>query len=168
MNATSSFADVPWENRVPGASLFADGSSTVRPAEIPWTQASLRGNWFKLLHIDRSTGIWVALMKVDPDTTTEVHHHFGEVHALVLDGSFSYEYGEINNGDYIVEGGTIAHEPTIGPDGLTIVATFFGGLSGVGEDSKPMGPFVDAQWMYEAAVANNAANHLQPPMHSRC
>jgi len=167
MNATIADADLDWEKVVPGASLLGNGSSIVRPDEIPWTQASLRGNWFKLLHIDRSTGLWIALMKVDPNTTTEVHHHFGEVHALVLDGSFSYEYGEIDNGDYIVEGGTIAHEPTIGPDGLTIVATFFGGLSGVGDDNKPLGPFVDAQWMYEAALANNAAQHLEPPAHIR-
>ena len=106
-------------------------------------------------------------MKVDPNTTTEVHHHFGEVHALVPDGDFSYEYGDIYTGDYIVEGGTIAHEPTIGPNGLTIVATFFGGLSGCDADDRPMGPFVDAQWMYEAAVANNAAGHLPPPPHGR-
>lgn len=159
--------DTRWEKTVPGASLFADGSSTIRPEELPWTPASLRGNWFKLLHIDRSTGVWVALMKVDPNTTTEDHHHFGEVHALVLDGDFAYDYGVINNGDYIVEGGSIAHEPSIGPNGLTIVATFFGGLSGVDANKKPMGPFVDAQWMYEAAVANNAAGHLDPLVHGR-
>jgi quercetin dioxygenase-like cupin family protein len=167
MASEAAMLDDNWERTVPGASLFANGSCVIRPDDIAWTQASLRGNWFKLLHIDRATGLWVALMKVDPNTTTEVHHHFGEVHALVLDGDFSYEYGGINNGDYIVEGGTIAHEPSIGPNGLTIVATFFGGLSGVGDDNKPLGPFVDAQWMYEAAAANNAADHLEPPAHTR-
>lgn len=164
---THATIDGDWEAVVSGARLFANGSALIRPDDIPWTQASLRGNWFKLLHIDRATGLWIALMKVDPNTTTEVHHHFGEVHALVLDGGFAYEYGEINTGDYIVEGGTIAHEPSIGPDGLIIVATFFGGLSGVGEDVRPLGPFVDAQWMYEAARANGAADHLPPPTQTR-
>lgn len=85
----------------------------------------------------------------------------------MLDGGFSYEYGHIDTGDYIVEGGTIAHEPSIGPNGLTIVATFFGGLSGADAENKPMGPYVDAQWTYEAALANNAAAHLEPPAHAR-
>ena len=60
-----------------------------------------------------------------------------------------------------------ANQRFVLPNGLTIVATFFGGLSGCDADNRPMGPFVDAQWMYEAAVANNAAGHLPPPPQHR-
>lgn len=142
---------------------FPDGSLLVRAGTLPWTPWAMDGTYFKLLSINRSVGIYTVLMKIDPNTNTPDHHHFGEAHAFVLEGDFSYEYGTIYKGDYIVEAGGINHEPTIGDNGCLLYVTFFGGISGVGEDGKPAGETVDCEWMYRAALANGAAGHLPPP-----
>jgi hypothetical protein len=62
-------------------------------------------------------------------------------------------------GDYIVEAGVINHKPTIGAEGATFFVIFYAGLSGVGEDGKPAGEFVDCEWMYRCAKENGAALH---------
>ncbi len=141
---------------------FPDGSSLVRPAELPWTPWAMPGSFFKLLHIDRAHNMFTALVKLDAIETPD-HYHFGEAHAYVLDGDFSYEYGRMFQGDYIVEGGGIHHRPVIGPNGATFFVIFYAGLSGVGLDGLPTGEIIDGEWMYRTARANGAADHLPPP-----
>jgi anti-sigma factor ChrR (cupin superfamily) len=142
---------------------FPDGSSLVRCESIPWTPWAMEGSEFKLLYINRAHGMFTALIRLKGGLETPDHHHFGEAHAYVLSGEFSYEYGTMFTGDYIVEAGGINHKPTIGPNGATFFVIFYAGLSGVGPDNKPTGDFVDCEWMYRAAAANNAAGHLPPP-----
>ncbi|WP_051974677.1 cupin domain-containing protein [Cupriavidus necator] len=142
---------------------FPDGSLLVRAGTLPWTPWAMDGTYFKLLSIDRAIGMFTALLKIDPNTQTPDHHHFGNAHAYVLEGDFSYEYGTIYKGDYIVEAGGINHEPTIGAEGCLLFVVFFAGISGVGEGGMPAGEFVDCEWMYRAAAANGAAAHLLPP-----
>ncbi len=143
--------------------IFPDGSSLVRAEQIPWTAWAMEGSEFKLLYINRAHGMFTALIRMKGGLETPDHHHFGEAHAFVLEGEFSYEYGTMYKGDYIVEAGGINHEPTIGPDGATFFVIFYAGLSGVGLDGLPTGEFIDCEWMYRTAAANNAAGHLPPP-----
>ena len=143
--------------------IFPDGSSLVRVETVPWTPWAMEGSEFKLLHINRNQGMFTALIRLRGGLDTPDHHHFGEAHAYVLQGDFSYEYGHMYTGDYIVEAGGIHHKPTIGPDGATFFVIFYTGLSGVGEDGLPEGVFIDCEWMYRAAKANGAADHLPPP-----
>ena len=143
--------------------IFPDGSSLVRCEQIPWTPWAMEGSEFKLLYINRAHGMFTTLIRMRGGLETPDHHHFGEAHAYVLEGDFSYEYGTMYTGDYIVEAGGINHKPTIGPKGATFFVIFYAGLSGVGPDNLPTGDFVDCNWMYRAALANGAAGHLPPP-----
>lgn len=143
--------------------VFPDGSSLVRCANVPWTPWAMEGSEFKLLYINRSHGMFTALIRMRGGLETPDHHHFGEAHAFVIEGEFSYEYGTMYEGDYIVEAGGIHHKPVIGPDGATFFVIFYAGLSGVGDDGLPTGEFIDCEWMYRTANANGAADHLPPP-----
>jgi 2,4'-dihydroxyacetophenone dioxygenase len=143
--------------------MLPDGSSVVRPEELPWTPWALDGTYFKLLSINRRTGMWAATMKIDPNTHTDVHYHFGDAHIFVTSGGYSYEHDRVNAGEYNIECGSVAHEPIIGADGLENFVVFYGGISGVDANGRPAGEFVDVEWMYRAAIANNAGDHLPPP-----
>jgi len=146
-----------------GSVRFADGSAIVRPDELPWTRWALDGVYFKLLSINRRTGVWSALMKIDPNTNTDVHYHFADAHIYITSGGYSYAHDRVNAGEYNIECGSVAHEPIIGDDGLENFVVFYGGISGADANRKPLGDFVDAEWMYNRAKANNAADHLAPP-----
>jgi|TARA_B110000967_G_scaffold9222_2_gene9265 2,4'-dihydroxyacetophenone dioxygenase len=145
--------------------VFPDGSSLVRCEQVPWTTWAMEGSEFKLLYINRAHSMFTALIRMEGGLDTPDHHHFGEAHAFVIEGDFSYEYGTMYQGDYIVEAGGINHKPSIGEGGATFFVVFYGGLSGVGEDGLPEGEIVDVGWMYRAAAANGAADHLPPPPH---
>lgn len=154
---------------VPGpteSKTFPDGSSLVRGAHIPWTQWAFEGSDFKLLSINRGTGMFTTLIRFESGPMElPPHHHFADVHAYVLQGDFSYEYGTMYEGDYLLESGGINHAPTIGPDGATFLVLFQGPLTGVSADGMPDGEVVDCEWMYRKALANGAAGHLPPPPH---
>jgi quercetin dioxygenase-like cupin family protein len=142
---------------------FPDGSSLVRPEQLPWTPWVMEGTEFKLLYINRAHCMFTALIRMPSGLETPDHHHYGEAHAYVLEGDFSYEYGTMYQWDYIVEAGGIAHRPTIGPNGATFFVVFYGGLTGVGADGLPEGEIIDCDAMYRLAAANGAADHLPPP-----
>lgn len=146
-----------------GSFRLPDGSGVVRPDELPWTPWALPGTYFKLLSINRRTGMWACAMKIDPNTHTDVHYHFGDAHIYVTGGGYSYEHDRVNAGEYNIECGSVAHEPIIGDDGLENFVVFYGGISGIDADGKPAGDYVDVEWMYNAAKANNAADHLPAP-----
>jgi quercetin dioxygenase-like cupin family protein len=139
-----------------------DGFVIARTKSIPWTPWALPGSYFKLLHINRAIGMSVALVKLDPGEKTPPHHHYGDAIVYVLDGSFSYERGEIFEDDFICEPGGVTHEPTIGPKGLVTLTVFFSGLGGVDGDNRVAG-FVGCDEMYQMALKNGAAGHLPPP-----
>ena len=54
----------------------------------------------------------VKLIKMDPGTSVPLHSHNGKEYILVLDGSFSDEYGEYNKGDMQINDQQIKHNPT--------------------------------------------------------
>lgn len=143
---------------------FPDGSSLVRTDQLPWTQWAFEGSEFKLLSINRSSGVFTTLIRFKngpldlPD-----HHHFADVHAFVLEGDFSYEYGTMYKGDYLLEAGGINHAPSIGKDGALFLVIFTGPVTGVSAAGLPEGEVVDCNWMYRKAAENGAAGHLPPP-----
>jgi 2,4'-dihydroxyacetophenone dioxygenase len=143
---------------------FPDGASLVRAEHIPWTPWAFEGSAFKLLDINRSAGTFFTLIRFETGPMDlPPHHHFADVHAYVLQGDFGYEYGSINTGDYLLEAGGVNHAPNIGPNGATFLVHFMGPLCGVSADGQPEGEVVDCEWMYRAAKANGAADHLPPP-----
>jgi 2,4'-dihydroxyacetophenone dioxygenase len=137
-------------------------SGIVRTDTIPWTPWVMAGSQFKLLYVNWSIGMSVAMLKLDPGVQTPNHYHFGDAIAHVLQGDFGYEYGHAYENDVFVEGGGIAHKPKIGAQGVTTVTIFFGGLGSVNADGKIEG-CTSCDEMYELAKANGAADHIEPP-----
>lgn len=146
-----------------GSMRFPDGSVVVRTEELPWTPWALPGTYFKLLSINRSTGMYSVAMKIDPNTHTDVHYHYGDAHIYVTGGGYSYEHDNVHVGDYNIECGSVAHEPIISDEGLENFTVFYGGITGGSADGMPSGEFIDVEWMYRSAKANNAVDHLPPP-----
>ena len=138
---------------------FPDGSTIVRARQLKWTPWGMPGTQFKLLHCDDATGLLVILLKVDPGTVAGVHKHFGAAHAYILQGGFGYDHGEAFEGDYLVEGGGIVHQPFTGSGGVTMLGFMFGPLGGMDEQNNLVG-VLDIDWHYNAAKANGAADHI--------
>ena len=138
---------------------FPDGSLIVRAKALPWTPWGMPGTQFKLLHCDDASGLMVILLKVEPGTIAGVHKHFGAAHAYILEGGFGYEHGEVYEGDYLIEGGGITHQPFTGPNGLVLLGFMFGPLGGFDDNGQMVG-VLDIDWHVQAAQANGAAGHI--------
>ncbi len=138
---------------------FADGSELVHAEDIPWTPWGMPGTSFKLLHLDDDTALMVFVLRVDPGTVAAVHKHFGAAHAFTLSGWWGYEDRYVRAGEYLKEAGGITHMPVVGPEGTTMLAFGFGPIAGLAEDGSLLG-VIDNDWMYEAARANGAADHI--------
>ena len=67
---------------------------------------------FKEFKIPVNDNDSVKLIKMDPGTSVPLHSHNGKEYILVLDGSFSDEYGEYNKGDMQINDQQIKHNPT--------------------------------------------------------
>ncbi len=133
------------------------------PAKLPWLDWVLPGVYFKLLNVNALTGGFTALLKSDPHNLTAVHGHTGSVEGVILEGSFSY--GEDDTGyagHYIYESGGIRHEPRSQDEGLVMFAIAHGPFVGY-TDEGGIGGIVDARYMYDLAVAGNAADHIVKP-----
>jgi 2,4'-dihydroxyacetophenone dioxygenase len=144
---------------------FGDSSGrvVVHADELPWTDWAMEGLRFKLLSINRRSGMFAVMMEISPNVVTDLHHHFGDAHIFVTRGGYAYEHDRIGLGEHNVEIGSIAHQPFFDEQGGEVLVYFHGGISGVDENGKPTGEYVSADWMYEAAKANGAADHLTPP-----
>ena len=67
---------------------------------------------FKEFKIPVNDNDSVKLIKMDPGTSVPLHSHNGKEYILVLDGSFSDEYGDYNKGDMQINDQQIKHNPT--------------------------------------------------------
>lgn len=140
-----------------------DGSKLIRIDQLPWTPWAMPGTHFKLLRIDDDNATIVLLLKVAPHTPAPEHHHLGSAETIILEGCFSYDYGTIRTGDYVFEPGGCTHDPTTHEEGAVMFAIIKGGLQGVNERGEPHGPVLDANWHYDTACANGAADHISRP-----
>ena len=67
---------------------------------------------FKEFDISLKGSDSLKLIKMDPGTSVPLHSHNGKEYILVLEGSFSDEYGEYNKGDMQINDQKIKHNPT--------------------------------------------------------
>lgn len=143
--------------------LFADGSSLVRVERLPWVPWALEGMDIRILAIDWDRGMYTGILKIKAGTQAPPHYHFGHAHALLMKGYVLYEYGKINEGDYIFESDDIIHEATM-PVDTEFFAVFFDGVGGVDENGRPdPSTIADCMAMYNLAKTVGAADHLPPP-----
>lgn len=143
---------------------FEDGSSIVRPEQLEWTPWALPGHSFKLLSINRGSGVWSCLMKVEPGVVTPIGRLHGNGYIYVMRGGYSDGADTIRSGQFNVQGGGSVRKMIVGADGLLCYVMFFGGISLLGENGSPTGNYIDLEWAYEAAAANGAARHLSAPV----
>jgi 2,4'-dihydroxyacetophenone dioxygenase len=155
------------ETAAPGETKrFSDGSLLVRLESLPWTPLGhgMNGIDFKLLSIDWERHIYVVYQRLLPGSATVEHYHYGAAYAWVVEGDFSYEYGHVKAGSYLCEGSDILHVATAGDKGVTVLAVLFDGIGPLGADGNPdTSKVLDCLYMYNAAKANGAADHILPP-----
>jgi anti-sigma factor ChrR (cupin superfamily) len=129
------------------------------PATLPWRPWVMAGTDYKLLNIDKKTGGFTILLKVDPGTEAPAHGHLGAVEGYVVDGEFGYGTEDRGGaGSYFYEEAGIIHEPT-SPRGTIMFAIANGPLTGFNDDGS-VAIIVDAKFMYELAASHGVANHL--------
>lgn len=143
----------------PFGSHYPDGSIISRADEIPWTEWGMPGTWFKLLDVNDDFGFFAILLKVDPGTVAPMHRHFSAAFAFTLEGWWGYEGRIVREGQYIKEAGGIDHAPIVGPEGTIMFAWGNGPVGGLDDDGNLVG-VIDIDWMYQAAKANDAADHI--------
>lgn len=80
----------------------------------------------------------MALMKLSPSRNTPRHKHTGMEITLVLDGSYSDEYGTYRTGDLIITEGVHAHRPRANDKGCLCLTVIDGPL----RFSSPFGLFL--------------------------
>ncbi|RMF10121.1 MAG: hypothetical protein D6763_06365 [Alphaproteobacteria bacterium] len=128
------------------------------PTELPWSPWVLEGTWFKLLRVDRKTGGFSMLLKVEPGNEAPIHGHLGAVEAYVIDGEFGYDDDRGGAGSYVYEEAGSIHMPT-SPDGVVMFAVAHGPLVGYNDDGS-VAAIVDGKLMYQLARENDAADHI--------
>jgi quercetin dioxygenase-like cupin family protein len=146
--------------------LFNDGSVLVRPQNLPWTPIPgwAEGIDFKLLNIVWDRHIYVVILRLAPGCAAVGHYHYGVAHAWVLEGDFTYEYGDVVAGSYLYEESDLVHEAVAGDRGTTVMAVMFDGIGPVGDDGRPdKEAAFDCMSMYLAAKENGGADHVPPP-----
>jgi anti-sigma factor ChrR (cupin superfamily) len=94
---------------------------------------------FRLTHVDRSSGMWTAIIKVEAGIVLPTHFHYGEVQIYALEGEIAVDDVWLRVGDYFLDSGGQSRRITAGPDGATYFVMYGGGLSAVGSDGKPEG-----------------------------
>lgn len=151
---------INWEDRQTGGSRFADGSAIIRPDELQWTAGPIEGAMFRLTHVDRSSGMWTAVVKVAANVALPKHFNHGEVQIYALEGVVAIDDVWLGAGDYFQDAGGQSRSVVAGPDGAVYFVMYSGGLSATGKDGEPEGAYIDANRIYGMAKANGAADHL--------
>lgn len=129
------------------------------PKTIPWLPWVMEGTHYKLLNVDKKSGGFTMLLKVDPSNSAPVHGHLGAVEAYVIEGEFGYDDDRGGVGTYIYEPAGAIHEPTA-PEGVIMFAIAHGPLVGYNDDGTIAG-VVDGRTMLEMATAGGAAGHIR-------
>lgn len=83
------------------------GERVIDPETIPWVPyEGLPGIFVKPLRLNRKTGVWANLTKVDGPMQINRHYHVGPVTGYVLQGSWYYA-----EKDWVARPGSMVWEP---------------------------------------------------------
>lgn len=138
--------------RKPSRPAFFDSN------KLPWAPWVMDGTHFKLLNIDKKSGGFTMLLKVDAGNEAPVHGHVGAVEAYVLEGEFGYDSDRGGAGAYVYEEAASVHMPDT-PGGTVMFAVVHGPLVGYNDDGS-VAAIVDGKFMYELAAQHGVAGHL--------
>ena len=154
----------PWETRVLGGSLYADGSAVIRAAELEWLDGPIEGLKFKVTFADPNTGDWSAQIKLEPDQVFPAHVNHAEVHYMIVSGELRTEAGILTAENYMRDPGGFVPERQAGSEGATCFVKFLGGISAADENGRSVGPVVDVLRARDIAQANKSGEVLFVPI----
>lgn len=151
------------------AQLTRSESMTIKPLKparpaffdtgaLPWSPWVIEGTHFKLLNIDKKSGGFTMLLKVDAGNDAPVHGHVGGVEGYVLEGEFGYDSDRGGAGAYFYEEAASLHMPD-SPRGTVMFAIAYGPIVGYNDDGS-VAAIVDGKLMYDLAASHGAAAHL--------
>jgi 2,4'-dihydroxyacetophenone dioxygenase len=116
------------------------GERVIQLDAIPWVPYA-EGIWVKPVRLNRKTGLWANLTKVEGGMTINRHYHVGPVTGFVLEGSWHYA-----ERDWVAREGTMVWEPPgdihtliSGEEGTITLFTLEGALLYVDEDDNVIG-----------------------------
>ncbi|WND01628.1 cupin domain-containing protein [Temperatibacter marinus] len=99
-----------------------DKKIVVRPADYEWVSSPSAGvNRMMLDRIGGEVARATTLVKFDPNSQFDAHHHDGGEEFLVLEGVFSDEHRDYPKGSYVRNPVGTGHRPHIGNEGATIL-----------------------------------------------
>lgn len=126
--------------------------------KLPWAPWVMEGTHFKLFNIDKKTGGFTMLLKVDAGNEAPVHGHVGGVEGYVLEGEFGYDSDRGGAGSYFYEEAASLHMPD-SPRGTIMFAMAYGPIVGYNNDGS-VAAIVDGKFMYDLAVKHGVTGHL--------
>ena len=114
----------------------------IHDVDTPWIPyPGAEGVLVKPLRLDRSTGVWANLTKVEGGGKVNRHYHIGPVTGFVLEGSWYYE-----GRDWVARPGTVIREPSgdihtliAGEEGTTTLFILEGALLYIDDDDNVVG-----------------------------
>ncbi|MDO8908040.1 MAG: cupin domain-containing protein [Pseudohongiella sp.] len=86
--------------------------------EQPWFKGIVNG--LSVMPLHEFAGEHIALVKWEPNTRFNPHHHWGGEEILVLEGIFRDEYGNYPAGSWLRSPHLSKHQPYTGDDGAVI------------------------------------------------
>jgi quercetin dioxygenase-like cupin family protein len=125
----------------------------VRSAELPWIPME-PGTWFKLLRLSPETGVWSALVRMEPGASFGPHKHLGPAEFFVLQGALHYRGGIAREGDYGYEPIGVEHHATTCKEETLFTFTVHGPMAYLAPDGS-------IAWVLDAAfIQRHVDEHL--------
>jgi 2,4'-dihydroxyacetophenone dioxygenase len=107
----------------------------VRSDDLAWMPLG-PGTSYKLLHVRKETGVWSALLKMEPGARFAPHKHLGAADFYVLKGALEYRAGIARQGDYGYEPLGVEHGATTCSEETIITFTAYGPIVFYNEDGS--------------------------------
>ncbi|MEM8685803.1 MAG: 2,4'-dihydroxyacetophenone dioxygenase family protein [Pseudomonadota bacterium] len=126
---------------------------------IPWKPWVMVGVHYKLLSVDKRTGGFTCMLKVEAGVEAPIHQHLGGIEIIVMEGDICYEDADIGQpGDYMYEPAGDIHQP-ISYNGCILFTVFSGPLAGLNDDGSVAG-ILDGKTMIQMATEHGVVDHV--------
>lgn len=124
--------------RAPKVQPTINGSTYVKPQDMPWTKTQFDKVWIKVLYEDKAKGEMTCLIKLDPGAHLPMHKHPELEQAFVLEGSMADHDGTCSAGEYVWRKAGSFHE-NASETGAVVLAIYRKPNMFVGKDGVQSG-----------------------------
>ena len=109
--------------RQPKMQPTPNGSTYVKPQDIPWSKTQFDKVWIKVLYEDPAKGEMTCMIKLDPGAHLPMHKHPELEQAYMLEGSMGDHDGSCSVGEYVWRKADSCHE-NFSKTGAVILAVY--------------------------------------------